>query len=531
MEPIVEDLLQPSSWPVPTRRVELVQTHISWVLLGDADVFKLKRPVSYGFLDFRTTAARLAACEAEVRLNARLAPGVYRGVVPVVLDAHRRHRLGGPGETVDHAVHMRRLPDAVRADHKLALQQLGTGEVDRIARRLAAFHALCPSDDRIADFGTVPAITGNVRENFAQTRGGLDRWLTPAEAAEVEASQLAFLHERAALFAARIAAGRVRDGHGDLRLEHVYLPPESEVLILDCIEFNERFRYADTAADLAFLSMDLALHGRVDLAERLLSEYARSADDFDLYPLVDFYESYRAFVRGKVLSFLACDAAAQPADRARADQAARRYFLLSLAAERRSLLPASLVAVGGSLAAGKTTLADRLSLELSAPIIESDRTRKALLDVPAGASAGRSPWQGAYDPAVTAWVYAEMLRRAAAVLESGRPVILDASFRSREQRARARALAVQAGVPFRFVECRAPSAVRRARLQARESASYTGASDARTALLDDFDSRFEPATDLRPEEHLPVDTAVGSIEEQMAELRAFLATWPVGLRG
>ena len=500
---------------------ELRETHISWVFLRGHEVFKVKKPVSMGFLDFTTIDERKKACEAEVELNARSSPDVYLGLVPVTRDASGRHRLGGEGETVDWAVHMRRLRDGDRADSRLAEGTLSVAQVDAIASYVADFHARCRADEQTSSFGSVGAIAVNVRENFVQTRAVIAEHLSPAEAAEIEEWQLSFLRDNEPLFEARRREGRVRDGHGDLRLEHVYFE-SGEVRVIDCIEFNERFRYADVCADLAFLSMDLAWHDRVDLAERLLATYARDTGDFDLYPLVDFYESYRAYVRGKIASFVLASKDLAHGARERAAKEARRYFLLALAAERTPVVPPVVIAVGGLLASGKSTISDRLGAVLGAPHVNSDRVRKQLLGARPTERLYEGAWSGAYDPKLTEQVYAECYRAARVVVSSGRPVILDASFRSPEMRAAARAIASELGVPFRFVECRLDPAICRVRLKERDMT--TSISDGRLEIFDDFLKKWQPPNELDPEEHVVVDTS-RAIEESLATLRARIPSW------
>lgn len=506
--------------------VELVETHISLVFLVGSDVYKVKKPVSLGFLDFRTLEQRRDACEAEVELNRRLAPGVYLGVVPVRRTRDGTHHLGDDGEIVDYAVHMVRLPDERRADRLIAAGALDGPTIDRVAAHLARFHASARCDEAIARFGEPDAIAISVRENFAQTRNVVGAHLDPAQAAEVERWQLDFLRDRAALFRRRAQSGRVRDGHGDLRLEHLYVGEDGSLTIIDCIEFNDRFRYADVCADLAFLSMDLAWHGRVDLSERLLAAYAREAGDYDSYALVDFYESYRAYVRAKVATMLAADASVDHETRARAAAEARRYFLLALSSERRSLVGPAVVAVGGVIASGKSTIATKLGESLGGPIVEADRTRKQMLGVAPTQPIDEASFAGAYDPTFTERVYDEVLRRASVVVESGRPVVLDASFRSVDLRRRARELAAAHGVPFRFVECRASREVCMVRLAARERAR--GISDGRRAIFDDFAARWEPVTELPHEEHVVLDTS-RPLAESLAAVEAHVETWPRGL--
>jgi aminoglycoside phosphotransferase family enzyme/predicted kinase len=525
-----DDLLRPEAFAgvVATSRVSLVETHISWVFLLDRDVFKVKKPVDLGFLNFSSPERRLQACQDEVRLNARLAPGVYRGVVRITRETDGRCVVEGSGQVVDWAVHMERLKDEERADTLLAQGALSTDRIDAVAARIAEFHAAACADDRVSRYGQPSVIAKNIQENFDQTQHTLSRYLSPREAEEIVRWQTGFVCDEQKRFENRIAQGRVRDGHGDLRLEHVHFTPGGAIVVLDCIEFNERFRYADACADIAFLSMDLAAHGRVDLAERLLGSYAREADDFDLYTVVDFYEGYRAFVRGKVASMIAGDETADPGSRQRAAQEARRYFLLALSSDRQSLLRPSVVAVGGMIASGKSAIASHLSDELSAPIVEADRTRKAMLRVDPLRPLDDPAWSGAYDPAFSDRVYRELFRRAGVILDSGRPVVLDASFRSASLRRTARDLAKDRSVPFRFVECRVAPELCRQRLAAREHQRTV--SDGRLAIFDEFCSRYEAVTELAADEHLVLDTA-RSIKDSLEALRGSLGTWPGGLVG
>ncbi len=524
------DLLAPEAFAgalrKPSSAVELVETHCSWVFLVGEDVFKVKKPVDLGFLDFRTLEQRLLACQAEVSLNSRLAHGVYLGVVPIRREPGGPAHVGRGGEIIDYAVHMRRLPEAPRADVRLAAGALSPAMVDEIATTLARFHQSCREGGDTRSFGAPAAIEDNMEENFAQAGPLLHKYLRADEAHELVRWQRAFLRGHTELFERRVEERRVRDGHGDLRLEHVYL--RDGVTILDCIEFSDRFRFADVCSDIAFLSMDLAAHGRTDLAERMLATYARESQDFDLYAVVDFYESYRAFVRGKISAMLAEDPDVSHEVRARSEKEARRYFLLALAADRRSLLLPALVAVGGVIASGKSTIASMVGEELSAPVVDADRTRKGMLGVAPTEKLSDAAWQGAYDPTFTEAVYKEVWRRAGVVLASGRPVVMDASFRARSMRSDARDLAILHSAPFRFLECRAPPDVCRARLEVREHAG--GVSDGRLAIFDSFAARFEPVTELAKTEHTVVDTT-RAVEISIERLRTTLDVWPKKFTG
>lgn len=515
MGTLTHDLLAPA--------MDMVETHASWVFLGKDSVWKLKKPVDFGFLNFTTPERRKAACDAEIALNSRLAPEVYRGVVPVTVDATGRHSFGGTGKVVDHAVEMARLADEQRADILLEGGFLTAAHLETLAETLATFHERMPTDEHIASFGSPHQILTNIRENFSQTRSTLHEYLRPEQASELEARQLGFVEDHRDLFISRMLAGKVRDGHGDLRLEHIYLRPRPT--IIDCIEFNERFRYGDVCSDIAFLTMDLARAGRVDLSERLLAAYASAADDFDLYRLVDFYEGYRAFVRGKVASLLAEDSAASVETRRRARQLARRHYLLALASGREALSTPVMLLVGGLIGSGKSTIAAGISTTLTAPVVATDRTRKYWMGVTPTTSLRESEWSGAYSPKFSERIYGESLRRAACVLGSGRSVIIDGSFRSREHRGRAHLLAHQLGVPFFFVECRATAEETRARLRHRATEAHV--SDARVELFDEFAKRFEPIDEFGPEEHIVADTS-RPVTETLRQVGARLPAWPSG---
>jgi uncharacterized protein len=486
-----------------------IETHISRVYLRGAHVFKTKRPLDMGFLDFRTLADRKHACEAELTLNRRLAADVYLELCALVR---------GPGgelsfvpydgsearEVLEFAVHMRRLRDETRADQRLLRGELTRDEIAAVARLLADFHAHARSDAEIARFGEPDAIGANVEENFRQVHAYVHDHLSADELASVERYQREFLVANATLFRQRAAAGCVRDGHGDLRLEHVYRNDDGSQVIIDCIEFNERFRFADICADLAFLSMDLRSHNRGDLAELLLATYAEVSGDYGLYALLDFYESYRAFVRAKVASFLAHDPQVQPEAREQAWRAARRHFLLALAASRPALVRPRLIVCMGMIASGKSTLAEALAERLGVSALSADRLRKALLSQPALAPLPDAPFAGGYAPELSEHVYTLLRERARALLGSGRSVIVDAGFRKRRERDRLRELAAEMGVEVLFLECRCGRACALARLAQRAQGPHV--SDGRAEIYDALAADNEPPEELQAAQHMVLDS-------------------------
>jgi uncharacterized protein len=335
MADLVRDLRRPEAYNriLLCHAVDMIETHASWVFLTERDVFKVKKPVNLGFLDFSTVAQRQRACEAEVILNRRLAPEIYIGVIPLCTGEDGAIHAGMPGLIVDWAVHMRRLPEDCRADYLLARGELDIRKVEALAKRVAQFHGAARCDNTTTLFGMPDAIASNVEETVAQTQELISNYLAVDEAKELIAWQRSFLLGNRPLFETRAQNGFVRDGHGDLQLQHVYFT-SGEPIVLDCIEFNDRFRFADVCSDVAFLSMDLACHGRKDLADQFLSHYARESNDFGFYGVVDFYLSYWAFVRAKVAAILGADNDADPAARQHASDQARKYFQFALVTVR-----------------------------------------------------------------------------------------------------------------------------------------------------------------------------------------------------
>jgi uncharacterized protein len=478
--------------------VSMRTTHTSWVFLIGDHAWKIKRPVDFGFLDFRTLEARRHFCEEEVRLNRRLAPGIYLGVQPVYASANG-FTLSGDGPIVDWAVHMRRLPDSASAAAMLARGWLTPDHLGRLADKLADFLRVAPET---AELGQPEQLRHNLDENFSQVQPFVGDVLDRATFEDVRAFQMSTLTKDGDRFAARVAGGKIRDGHGDLRLEHVYyLPAPDGVVAIDCIEFNHRFRCGDVAGEAAFLAMELEAARRPDLAATFLALFAEASDDFALYGVADFYLSYRAWVRGKVAAFLASDATVAADVRARKRTEAHRDFALARSFSGVPLDQPFLVAVTGVVGSGKSTLAAGLGRELAAPVVSSDRTRKATAGLAATAPGDPS----LYTPESLARNYREVLARAEEVLASGRGVILDATFSSRRWRQESAALAQRRGARFVLIEVRCPDrAVLAGRLAERRRGGSV--SDATEADLDRSLASYQPLDAADPGPQVVVDT-------------------------
>jgi aminoglycoside phosphotransferase family enzyme/predicted kinase len=466
LERIIQGLLEPAAYPHPVRDLHLAQTHASCVFLTGDYAYKVKKPVDFGFLDYQTLAARRQFCEQEVTLNRRLCPDVYLGVVPVVA-VGTRLRLGGPGEPVEWAVRMRQLPEAEMLPRRLAAGTVTAAEMRAIASVLADFHAKAARGPAIRAYGTPEAIARNTEENFTQTEARVGPVLPAGHLAAIRSWTRRFLREHDDLFRRRVAQDRICDAHGDLRAQNIcldaFLP--GGVQIFDCIEFNERFRCCDPAADLAYLAMDLDLAGRADLRAVLVEEYLARPGDGELAQLLPFYQAYRAYVRGKIALFSAAETEIPAAQRAAEQQLAACAFDLARSYTHLAGRPWLLITTGlpGS---GKSSVARELARRLPAAVHASDAARKEL--------AGRAAWERlpaeAYAPERTAQVYAELRRRASASLAQGLHTLLDATFLAPEQRAAAADLARACGAAFAMIDCWCPETVARERIAARAAA-------------------------------------------------------------
>jgi aminoglycoside phosphotransferase family enzyme len=323
---LIQALLDPRAYPDPPDRVELVQTQISYVFLAGDFVYKVKKPVDMGFLDYSTLEKRLALCHKEVELNRRLCPEAYLDVVAVTR-AGGRVAVGGEGAIEEYAVKMRRLPQEAMMDFLLERGRVTPAMVGRVAARVAEFHAAAATGEDINRLGGFEAVIKNTEENFDQTEKYFDVIIAPDTFRRIRDYTRGFIRENTPLFERRAAGGRIRDCHGDLHAAHVCFT--DSICIYDCIEFIDRLRYTDVTADIAFLAMDLDHYGRADLADAFVSRYAAASGDKELTKLLNFYKCYRAYVRGKIGCFQYDDPYISPDEKGKIMTAARSYFELA----------------------------------------------------------------------------------------------------------------------------------------------------------------------------------------------------------
>jgi aminoglycoside phosphotransferase family enzyme/predicted kinase len=520
LDQLVERLSDPAFYPEPTRDVEVIQTHISYLFVTDNLVYKVKKPIDFGFLDYTTLAKRLECCEREVTLNSRLCPGMYLGVVPL-REVNGELSFSAPGETVEYAVKMKRLPS-----ERMLRKVLARGEGDdalfqRIATILASFHG---REVRLPADGSLKGLEGvklNCDENFAQTERYVGTLVPVATFDFIRTSTELFFQRHHALFSRRVNERRIVDGHGDLHLDSICAT--DPIRVFDCIEFNERFRIQDVAEEVAFLAMDLEFHGYAPFARAFVGAYVEASGDPELLELLAFYKAYRAYVRAKVNSFATDDPHIPEENKEAIRSTASRYYELA-AHYAAACNPQRLLVTCGLTGSGKSTLARKLAKLYALQVVRSDVVRKELLGL-APDERRHVPFdQGEYAPSVTERTYGAMLERAAPMLRMGHSVILDGCFIRRSQRRNARKLARRLGIPFLLLECRTSEEVIRQRLERRVHKNG-GTSDGRWEIYHGQLAEFEPPEEIGGDERVVLDRSK-PVEELLHELTAILpAQW------
>lgn len=511
-------------YPHHPAQVSLVQTHISAVFLAGDVVYKLKKPVRFSFLDYSTLALRQHYCQEEVRLNRRLAPTVYLGVVPVLRTTEGTYRVRDAlslqdAVVVDYLVRMRRLPADRTLDSLIAAGRVTKAGLHALATRLVSFHHTAATKEAPL-YGTPAVIWQAIADNFQATAPFIGQTLSEKQFDTIRDFSQRFFTAHQDLLRQRILQGRVREGHGDLRCDHVYFLDEG-ITIVDCIEFNPRLRTCDVASELAFLAMDLELHGAPALAAELVHAYAVQAEDTDFLRLLPFYQCYRAYVRGKVESLKSREPEIPPAEQEQARAQARRAFRLAARYARGAPAPA-LVVVCGRVGTGKSTVARLLSEHTGFAVLNSDVVRKRLAGLLPNARAGAEYRAGLYTDAFTQRTYTALCTQAEEEIRAGRGVIVDATCKQREARRLLLELGSRLGVPVLFCECRASAATVEQRLREREQQGDS-ASDATWAIALQEQHDFPPFDEVPDHCHHVIDTDEGTVEEVLARAEERLA--------
>jgi uncharacterized protein len=489
---LIQQMLKPEFYSHPVVvPIQLMQTHASTVFLTGEFVYKLKKPVNFGFLDYSTLAKRQHFCQEELRLNQRGAKELYLEVVSIVKQDDR-YQLGNNGEIVDYAVKMRQFPQENLLSNMFEAGRIAPEDIEEIARVVAEFHNRARTDEYISSFGQIDRIKASIDNNYRQTEKYIGRAQTQQQFTENKAYTDRFLSEHERLFLDRIAGGFIRECHGDLHLRNI-CRWQDKILLFDCIEFNEPFRFVDTMYDVAFVVMDLEARGGKDLANRFLNTYAEQTGDWAGLQVLPMYLSRQAYVRAKVTSFLLDDASISSQERTTAAQTAGDYYRQAWEYTRSH--QGRIIMMAGLSGAGKSTLGKQIAQEVNGVHLRSDAVRKHLGGIPLLAKGDDS----LYTPAMTAQTYQQVLELAGKLAARGFTVILDAKYDRQSHRAAVVDLATTGEIPLQIVYCTAPEAVLRDRLAHR-----TG--DITDATVDLLASQQAAWEDFTPAERAYVTT-------------------------
>lgn len=486
--PLPDALTDPRCFGRGVSKVQLVETHVSWVFLTGRHAFKVKKPVKLPFVDFSTLALRHRYCREELRVNRRLAPELYLGVVPIG-GSPKAPRVGRR-PAFEYAVKMREFPSSARLDRRLAEKGLPRAALADFGARLAEFHRDLPPIRNVSGAAAGAAALRNLDE--------LERYLGRGHARELKALR-AWTERRCASladsFAQRAAAGAHRECHGDLHLQNL-LWSRGAIQAFDALEFDRALRDIDVVSEAAFLAMDLHAHGRADLGYEFLNRYFEGSGDYAGTDVLPFYLVYRALVRAKVAAIKKAQTGAKGHDHTRYLAAA-----LELAAHRRPLL----VITHGLSGSGKTHVTDGLVGPLHALRVRSDVERKRLHGLDATARSGSGVGSGLYAAAVTRNTYATLAGAADRLLRNGRTALVDATFLRRRERLEFRQIAAANAATFAILDCRASPRELRQRVAGRNH-SGRDASEADLAVLDEQLRTQEPLDRAERRAAVTVDT-------------------------
>lgn len=503
---LIMAMLEPSFYPRRTSEVDHLETHISHLFFVDDLVYKIKKAVRFPFLDYSTLARRKFLCQEELRLNRRLAPSVYLGVLPISHE-NGSWQLGNDVRPIEYTVVMRRLPERRMLHFLLGHNQATTQMMRALAEVVVPFHAQAATGEKINSAGSSAAIRNLWEENLADMEPFLGRLFDLDTFAALRDFGSCFISKHQDLLARRVIEGRIREVHGDLHCEHICFAPEG-IQIFDCLEFSPRLRYCDVASDVAFFVMDMESRGATELAREFLNRYQELADDYGLSWLLPFYKCLRALVRAKVetlrtggVSALAC-----------------RYVDYACRVRWEAAQP-FLVLISGLTGTGKSTLARELSRRMGVPVINSDATRKAL----AGSleRGDRLPYgKGIYSDSMTQRTYAKMVEEAEKLILQRKGAILDATFHRRMHREAILSLAAKHGTPLAVIHCHSEARVVQERLT-RRAEEGQDLSDGRWEIHLQQKVAFEPFEEGASEVCLSLDTTA-DLPELCKKVEQFL---------
>jgi uncharacterized protein len=484
LPPLIQQMMHPGFYPHGViEPIQMIQTHISYVLLTGDYAYKLKKPVNFGFLDYSKLELRQHFCNEELRLNQQGAGEIYLEVLPITQN-DTQFQLGGTGEPVEYTLKMRQFPEDALFLSLFERGKLTETLMEELGRVVAQFHAKAATNDYIKTFGEPAQVRKAFDENYEQTEKYIGGPQTQAQFDETKNYGERFFSEYRELLNSRIKDNWIRECHGDLHLRNICLL-DDKILLFDCIEFNEPFRFVDVMYDVAFTVMDLEARGRQDLGNAFLNTYIEQTGDWEGLQILPLYLNRQSYVRAKVTSFLLDDPGVPAAEKEKAKETASHYY--KMAWEYTKPRQGKLILMSGLSGSGKSTIAKKLARRIGAIHIRSDAVRKHLGGVPLYE---RGP-EDLYSPEMTEKTYGRLLELGIKLAATGYPVILDAKYDREALRQEAIAQSQSHQIPLQILHCTAPEAVLRDRLNSR-----TGdITDATADLLASQIAAAEPFTE------------------------------------
>ena len=493
VEILVQAMLEPGFYDHPVDQVELIQTHISWVFLTGDYAYKLKKPVNFSFLDFTQLKQRKFYCEEELRLNRRLAPEIYLSVIPITEEGNK-YQLGGQGAIIDYCVKMRQFDQQCLLNIRIEQDLLTLEQIQQLADKLSSFHNMIPHTTVDQVFGSVDEVLKPVIQNFITLKPILSDEYDIHLMEDIEQKSISRHNTLRDIFKQRKTNGYIRECHGDLHLGNIAII-NNEIVIFDCIEFNERFRWIDTMSELAFIYMDLQEHQKYELASHILNRYLEKTGDYEGLAVIKFYLSYRAMVRAKVCGLQLNQQAIASEEWKRNNISMKKY--LALASAYNTKEKQFIAITHGISGSGKSWISSRLANRTSAIHIRSDVERKRLfIDNP----------ETMYSEEITELTYKHLLNIAKNIINYNFSVIVDATFLKIKYRQIFEELSKEMGIPYYILACKAKDNTILQRIRQRES-DINNVSDATIDVMHKQQGFIENFSDSENKFKIEIDTS------------------------
>lgn len=480
----IQAMLKPEFYDHSVGTCQLIETHISWVILTGDFVYKIKKPINLGFVDFSTLKKRKFYCEEELRLNRRLAPNIYLDVIPIS-GSVENPVLTSKEKAFEYAVKMKQFSQDMQLDHVLARNELRLDMVDAFANLIAEFHQHIELANRASDFGKPEQVSQPAKENFIQIRELISDKPKIDLLSNIEQWTDDTFNEIKTLFEKRKGKGFIRECHGDLHLRNLAWH-ENKPLAFDCLEFNENFRWIDVVSEVAFLIMDLDVHNQPELAQHFLNKYLELTGDYEGCRVLRFYLVYRVMVRVKVDAIRAAQAGISQQECDEANAEIVNYLQLALTYTKKT--KPFIIVTHGMSASGKSTITQPLLEKLGAIRIRADVERKRLFNIKPEHDSSANIQQGIYTKQATQKTYLKLLDLTESIIDAGLPVIVDATFSTIEQRTLFKKLASQEQVRFIILNFIASEETLKQRIRNRKE----DVSDADITVLENQIKNWQP---------------------------------------